>query len=89
MIIGYARVSTDDQNLDAQTDALEAAGAEHVHLDPFDGRALRDRHLGLGDGPVARQVDRDAAQEVQDAHAALEAGLGDGDERAGGPFTVF
>ena len=34
MIIGYARVSTTDQNLDAQTDALTAAGAERL----FSGR---------------------------------------------------
>ncbi|MEP3895191.1 MAG: recombinase family protein, partial [Litorimonas sp.] len=27
MIIGYARVSTGDQSLDAQTDTLTAAGA--------------------------------------------------------------
>ena len=30
---------------------------------------LGDRHLGLGDCPVARDVDGGAAQEVQDADA--------------------
>lgn len=30
MIIGYARVSTTDQNLDAQTDALTPVGAERL-----------------------------------------------------------
>ena len=42
MIIGYARVSRDDQNLDAQTDALEAAGAERIHAEKISG-SRRDR----------------------------------------------
>lgn len=65
MLLGYARVSTDDQNLDLQRDALEAAGCERKFEDMASG-AKADR-IGLaalmtvlraGDTVVIWRLDR-------------------------------
>ena len=37
MLIGYARVSTDDQNLDLQRDALHLVGCEKIYEDRISG----------------------------------------------------
>lgn len=65
MIIGYARVSTDDQSLDAQTDALTAAGAGKIFADRISGskraRPELDRMLDQlrpGDVIVVTKYDR-------------------------------
>lgn len=65
MKIGYARVSTDDQHLDLQVHALEAAGCGRVFTDHMNG-ARADRpglleaisHLRPGDNLVVWKLDR-------------------------------
>lgn len=65
MILGYARVSTKDQNLDGQHDALKAAGAERFFADTTSGTARSrpelDRmlkELRAGDVVVVTKYDR-------------------------------
>ena len=65
MILGYARISTSDQKLDAQTDALHAAGAERIFSDQISG-SVRHRpeldklleQLRDGDVIVVSKYDR-------------------------------
>ena len=65
MIVGYARVSTDGQSLDAQHSALTTAGAEKVYAEKISG-AMRDRpalerclgSLAPGDVVLVTKLDR-------------------------------
>ena len=65
MFIGYARVSTQDQTLDLQTDALTRAGCEKIFTDTTSG-AKAERpglqgamaHLRAGDTLVVWRLDR-------------------------------
>lgn len=66
MLIGYARVSTEEQNLDLQVDALERAGCDRIFCDRGFSGALRSRpalddalqSLRSGDTLVTWKLDR-------------------------------
>src|SRR5512142_3513689 len=47
MLVGYARVSTEDQNLDLQRDALTHAGCERIFTDVASG--AQDERPGLAE----------------------------------------
>ncbi len=53
MLIGYARVSTHEQNADLQIDALTAAGCERVFVETASG------------GKIARPVLKEALSALQ------------------------
>jgi DNA invertase Pin-like site-specific DNA recombinase len=65
MIVGYARVSTDGQTLDAQHTTLRAAGAEKVFAEKVSGAkthraqlAKAIEALGVGDVLLVTRLDR-------------------------------
>ena len=79
MILGYGRVSTDGQTLDAQQSALAAAGAERVFAEKISG-AVTDRKqlakaiatLGAGDVLLVTRLDR-LARSTRDLLNVLDA----------------
>src|SRR5215203_3025945 len=65
MLIGYARVSTHDQTLDLQLDALKAAGCERLFKDIVSGKSTQRPRLDeallqlrAGDTLVVWRLDR-------------------------------
>lgn len=81
MIIGYARVSTQDQNAELQTDALKQAGCQEIFIEKMTGtHRLRPelssclRTLRKGDTLVVWRMDRlarslkDLVEIIEDLH---------------------
>ncbi len=65
MLIGYARISTDDQNLNLQIDALQKAGCEKIYSDRISGAKATRPGLDLalevartGDVLIVWRLDR-------------------------------
>lgn len=77
-MIGYARVSTDDQRLDLQVDALKRAGCIQIHQEKLSARARKRPKLELalaalepGDTFVVWRLDR-LARSMRDLFARLQ-----------------
>ena len=64
MLVGYGRVSTDDQTLDLQRDALTEDGCDQIFEDTAGAAAERPNlapvhtHLRTGDTLLVRRLDR-------------------------------
>jgi len=79
MVVGYARVSTDGQTLDAQHAALREAGAEQIYSEKISG-AVTERKalaraiatLGAGDVLLVTRLDR-LARSTRDLLNVLDA----------------
>jgi DNA invertase Pin-like site-specific DNA recombinase len=78
MILGYARVSTEEQHLDAQLSALEAAGAERIWSEKISGSKaqrpeLKDllKQLRPGDVVTVTKYDR-LSRSLQDLLTIVE-----------------
>lgn len=77
-IVGYARVSTDDQNLARQVDQLKAAGAFAVYTEKISGSTRNRpqleevlRYLRRGDQLIVTSMDR-LARSLVDLHAIVD-----------------
>lgn len=78
MIVGYARVSTEDQSLDVQIEALRAAGCEKVFSEKLSGTTMRRPQLVQalefcreGDVLLVTRLDR-FARSSADLHVMVE-----------------
>lgn len=79
MKIGYARVSTINQNLDRQISALRAEGCDYIYREKASGKAMRGRpqlekaidHLGTDDVLIVAEWDR-ATRSMQDGLAIMQ-----------------
>ena len=79
MNIGYARISTKDQSLDLQIDALRCAGCAKIYQEVASGARARRRELRPGDVLVIWKLDRlgrSLRHLVELAGVLLERGVG-------------